>query len=206
MLAGAFSSVLWTLLGSLIVVAGALVYGTLIRQISARRATAAPESTEAAPRRTFGLPEALLATGLVLFLLMSVTASVGRSPIQLSSRDLVANFLLALFIVFVVAGFLKLRGIDIDSLGGFSRTSLKRALSTAVVLLLAATPLIILTEALTRFAHDYAARDRQDIIKELRRITGEGSTSTPRRSPGQARPVQAEPTQPRTDDGPPRSI
>src|SRR5439155_23151332 len=61
MLAGAFSSVLWTLLGSLIVVAGALVYGTLIRQISARRATAAPESTEAAPRRTFGLPEALLA-------------------------------------------------------------------------------------------------------------------------------------------------
>ncbi len=86
MLAGAFSSVLWTLLGSLIVVAGALVYGTLIRQISARCATAAPESTEAAPRRTFGLPEALLATGLVLFLLMSVTASVGRSPIQLSSR------------------------------------------------------------------------------------------------------------------------
>src|SRR5437667_204896 len=31
----------------------------------------------------------------------------------------------------------------------------------------------ILTEALTRFAHDYAARDRQEIIKELRRITGE---------------------------------
>ena len=51
----------------------------------------------------------------------------------------------------------------------------------------------ILTEALTRFAHDYAARDRQEIIKELRRITGEGSTSTPRRSPGQAHPVQAEP-------------
>src|SRR5207253_7152698 len=151
MLAGAFSSVLWTLLGSLIVVAGALVYGTLIRQISARRTTAAPESTEAAPRRTFGLPEALLATGLVLFLLMSVTASVGRSPIQLSGRDLVANFLLALFIVFVVAGFLKLRGIDIDSLGGFSRTSLKRALSTAVVLLLAATTLIILIDALSYY-------------------------------------------------------
>src|SRR6266403_518570 len=55
----------------------------------------------------------------------------------------------------------------------------------------------ILTEALTRFAHDYAARDRQEIIKELRRITGEGSTSKPRRSPGQAHPVQAEPTQPR---------
>jgi amino acid transporter len=60
----------------------------------------------------------------------------------------------------------------------------------------------ILTEALTRFAHDYAARDRQEIIKELRRITGEGSTSTPRRSPGQARPVQAEPSHSEPDDGP----
>jgi hypothetical protein len=27
----------------------------------------------------------------------------------------------------------------------------------------------ILTEALTRFAHDYGARDREDILKELRR-------------------------------------
>jgi amino acid transporter len=64
----------------------------------------------------------------------------------------------------------------------------------------------ILTEALTRFAHDYAARDRQEIIKELRRITGEGSTSTPRRSPGQAHPVQAEPTHPAPDDGKPPAI
>ena len=163
MLAGAFGRVLWTLLGSLIVVAGALVYSTLIRQISARRATAAPESAEAAPRRTFGLPEAFLAAGLVLFLLMSVTASVGRSPIQLSSRDLAANFLLALFIVFVVAGFLKLRGIDIDSLGGFSRTSLKRALSTAVVLLLAAAPLILFAEALTQNAFG-SGSSRQEIV------------------------------------------
>jgi amino acid transporter len=60
----------------------------------------------------------------------------------------------------------------------------------------------ILTEALTRFAHDYAARDREDIVKELRRITGEGSSSTPRRSPGQSRPVQAEPSHPGPDDGP----
>ncbi len=124
---------------------------------------AAPESTEVTPGKTFGLPEAFLATGLVLFLLMSVTASVGRAPIQLSSRDLVANFVLALFIVCVVAGFLKLRRIDIDSLGGFSRTSLKRALSTAVVLLLAATPLIILTEALTQNAFG-SGSSRQEIV------------------------------------------
>jgi membrane protease YdiL (CAAX protease family) len=154
---------LWTLLGSLIVVAGALVYGTLIRQISARRATSVSEGAEAAPRKTFGLPEAFLAAGLVLFLLMSVTASVGRTPVQLSSRDLVANFLLALFIVFVVAAFLKLRGIDIDSLGGFSRTSLKRALSTAVVLLLAAAPLILFAEALTQSAFG-SGSSKQEIV------------------------------------------
>jgi uncharacterized protein len=163
MLAGAFSSVLWTLLGSLMVVAGALVYGTLIRQIRARRATAAPESTEVTPGKTFGLPEAFLAAGLVLFLLISVTASVGRAPVQLSSRDLVAQFLLALFIVFVVAAFLKLRRFDIDSLGGFSRTSLRRALSTGVVLLLAAAPLILFAEVLTQNAFG-SGSSKQEIV------------------------------------------
>ena len=64
----------------------------------------------------------------------------------------------------------------------------------------------ILTEALTRFAHDYAARDRQEIIKELRRITGEGSAATPRRSPGPTLPMQAEPSQSGTDDGTPPAI
>jgi len=60
----------------------------------------------------------------------------------------------------------------------------------------------ILTEALTRFAHDYAAREREDILKELRRISAEGSTSTPRRSAGPTRPVQAEPTQTEPGTGP----
>jgi amino acid transporter len=64
----------------------------------------------------------------------------------------------------------------------------------------------ILTEALTRFAHDYAARDRQEIVKELRRITGEGSTATPRRSAGPTHPVQAEPSQSGKDDGTPPAI
>ena len=105
-----------------------------------------------------------MATGLVLFLLMNVTASLGRrSPIQLGSRDLFVNFLFTLFIVFFVAAFLKLRGIDIDSLGGFSRTSLKRALSTAVVLLFAATPLILLAEALTQNAFG-SGSSKQEIV------------------------------------------
>jgi uncharacterized protein len=163
MLAGAFSSALWTLFGSLIVLASVFVYLTLIRQINARHAIANAE-IDAAPRKTFGLPEAFLATGLVLFLLMNVTASFRRrSPVQLGSHDLIVNFLFALFIVFFVAAFLKVRGIDIDSLGGFSRTSLKRALSTAVVLLLAATPLILLAEALTQNAFG-GGSSKQEIV------------------------------------------
>src|SRR5438045_3442954 len=150
MLAGAFSGALWTLLGSLVVFVGILVYATLIRQIRARSAGVVTE-VSSPPAKTFGLPEALLAAGLILFLLMNVSASFQRrAPMQLSNRDLVANFLFTLFIVFFVAAFLILRGFDLDALAGFSKTSLKRALSTAVVLLLAATPLILFAEALTQ--------------------------------------------------------
>jgi membrane protease YdiL (CAAX protease family) len=162
MLAGAFSSALWTLLGSLILLTGAFVYITLIRQINTRRATANAEM-DAAPGKTFGLPEAFLAAGLVAYLLMNVIASFGRrAPVQLGSRELMVNFLFSLFIVFFVAAFLKLRGIDIDWLAGFSRITLKRALSTAVVLLLAATPLILLAEALTQNA--FGGSSRQEIV------------------------------------------
>jgi membrane protease YdiL (CAAX protease family) len=163
MLAGAFSSALWTLLGSLILLTGAFVYITLIRQINARRAIANAE-IDAAPRKTFGLPEAFLATGLVVYLLMNVIASFGRrSPVQLGSRELMVNFLFSLFIVFFVAAFLKLRGIDIDSMAGFSGTTLKRVLSTAVVLLLAATPLILLAEVLTQNAFG-SGSSKQEIV------------------------------------------
>src|SRR5256714_10490012 len=94
---------------------------------------------------------------------MNRPASIRPPPPRLTSRDLIGNFLFTLFIVFFVAPFLKLRGIDIDSLGGFSRTSLKRALSTAVVLLFAATPLILLAEALTQNAFG-SGSSKQEIV------------------------------------------
>jgi membrane protease YdiL (CAAX protease family) len=163
MLAGAFSSALWTVLGSLILLTGAFVYITLIRQINARRSTAVP-GPDIAPTKNFGLPEAFLATGLVVFLLISVTASFERrDPARLDEHSLRANFLFTLLIVCFIAGFLKLRRIDIDSLAGFSRTTLKRALSTAVVLLLAATPLILLGEALTQNAFG-SGSSKQEIV------------------------------------------
>jgi amino acid transporter len=58
----------------------------------------------------------------------------------------------------------------------------------------------ILTEALTRFAHDYGARDREDIIKDLRRTAGESGKGLPRRPAGQLPTAQREPTRPHPDD------
>jgi amino acid transporter len=54
----------------------------------------------------------------------------------------------------------------------------------------------ILTEALTRFAHDYGARDREDIIKDLRRTAGETGKALPRRIADQIPTAHREPTRP----------
>jgi CAAX protease family protein len=164
MVAGAFSSALATIFGALLVLAAILVYSTLIRQISVRSAAAALEPG-IAPAKMFGLPEALLAGALIFFLLRGVTASFERRyPVQLTDRDLYADFLLTLFILLLIAGFLKLRRIDIDSLAGFSKATLKRSLSTAVVLLLAAAPLIFLAEVFTQSVFGGESRSRQEIV------------------------------------------
>ncbi len=149
MLSSAFSSALANLVVGLLVVAGLAIYLTLIRQISTRKSQVTP-ANDTPPVRTFGLLEAFLAAVLILFLLMNIAAAAGRSPVQLNNRDLVANFMVTLFVVFFIATVLKVRGIDIETIAGFSKTSLKRAVSTAIVLLLAATPLILLAEGLTQ--------------------------------------------------------
>jgi amino acid transporter len=60
----------------------------------------------------------------------------------------------------------------------------------------------ILTEALTRFAHDYGARDRDDILSDLRRATGDGGTALPRRLADQIPTAHKEPTSPRSQEPP----
>ena len=161
MFAGA-SSIALGLLFVVFLSVGFAIYLAVVWQIIARR-SAVPVETDVAPKKTFGLPEAFLASALVIFLLINVATSIGRSPVQLSGRDLVANFLFTAFIVFFVAAFLKLRRIDIDSLGGFSKTSLKRAVSTGIILLLAATPLILLAEVLTQNLFG-SGSSRQEIV------------------------------------------
>ncbi len=151
MFASAFSSAVGNILVAFFVLAGLAIYTTLIRQISVRKSAVVEPVPGALLPRTFGLPEAFLASALILFLLLNIVVSFERtSPAHLSPNDLRANFLFALFVVFFIAAFLKLRGIDIEGLGGFSKSSLKRVISTAIVLLVAAAPLIGVAEGLTQ--------------------------------------------------------
>jgi membrane protease YdiL (CAAX protease family) len=149
MLAGAFSSALWTLLGSLIVVAGTLVYVTLIRQISVRRAVVSLEPG-IAPAKTFGLPELLLAMALISFFTWMITGAVSGPPPHVTTSMIIANELLFIAIILLVMAYLRLRGFTLEALAGFSKITLKRALSTGFILLLAAWPLIAVAELITQ--------------------------------------------------------
>src|SRR4030095_12325221 len=126
---------------------GACVYLALILQINAR--TSPIGGPAAAGAKSFGLAEAMLAAALTPFLLLNVSASVSRSPVKLNSHDLLANLVFTIVIVLFIAMFLRLRGFDLSSLAGLFRLGFLRAVSMGTILLLAAYPLIALSEAIT---------------------------------------------------------
>jgi membrane protease YdiL (CAAX protease family) len=121
------------------------VYLALILQISARTSPLG-----GAPTKSFGFPEAILAAALISFLLLNISASVSRSSVELNARDLVANLIFTVVMVLFIATFLKLRGIDLSSAAGFFRLNFLGAVSMGTILLLAAYPLIALSEAVTQ--------------------------------------------------------
>jgi membrane protease YdiL (CAAX protease family) len=127
---------------------GACVYLALILQINSR--TSSVGAAGVAGAKPFGLPEAMLAAALTSFLLLNVSASVSRSPVKLNSHDLLANLVFTIVIVLFIAAFLKLRGFDLSSLAGLFRLGFLRAVSMGTILLLAAYPLIALSEAITQ--------------------------------------------------------
>jgi membrane protease YdiL (CAAX protease family) len=159
MFASVFSSALSVLIGAVFVFVGGAIYFALAWQVIARRRSV--DNQAASP--SFGLPEAFLAVALIAFLLFNITASVGRSPIQITSRDLIANVVVTFLIVGFVAAFLKLRGRNIDLLSGLSRISPRRAVSTGVILLLAAWPLIVFSETITQNAFG-SGSSKQEIV------------------------------------------
>ncbi|HEY4257082.1 MAG TPA: CPBP family intramembrane glutamic endopeptidase [Candidatus Udaeobacter sp.] len=144
---GVAPNIVFGVLSLLYVLASLYVYASLIHQISARR----PGGVGAnAPARTFGLPEAILAALLILFLLLSIGASVSRPSIDFSKDTLLWNFLLMVFLVLFIVTFLQLRGLDVGSLGGFYRVSFLRALSTGAILLFFGYPLILWSDIITQ--------------------------------------------------------
>jgi membrane protease YdiL (CAAX protease family) len=144
---GAAPSIAVGFLSLLYVLVSVYVYISLIHQISAR--TPNPGGADA-PARIFGLPEAILAAVLVLFLLLNISASISRPSNDFSASNLLGNFLLMIFVVLAVVTFLQLRRFDLASLGGFSRISFVRALSTGAILLFFAYPLILWSDIITQ--------------------------------------------------------
>ncbi|PYK26129.1 MAG: hypothetical protein DME52_07075 [Verrucomicrobia bacterium] len=158
---GVAPNIVFGILSLLYVLASLYVYTSLIHQISARK----PGSVGAnAPARTFGLPEAILAALLILFLLLSIGASVSRPSIDFSKDMLLWNFILMVFLVLFIVTFLQLRGLDVGSLGGFYRISFLRVLSTGAILLFFAYPLILWSDIITQRLFG-GGSSRQNIVE-----------------------------------------
>ena len=137
--------ILIVLLSLFYFLASICVYGSLIYQISVRTSVAADESG-----KRFGLPEAILAAVLISLLLRGISASVSRPSAQVDARDLLANLLLTFALVLFIVAFLRFRGFDLSSLGGFFKISFLRVLSTGTILLFFAYSLISLSELITQ--------------------------------------------------------
>ena len=142
---GAAPNLILNILLPLYLLAGICVYVSLIRQISARTSSSVDE-----PKRTFGLPEAILAGALIFLLLLNVSASVSNRSVQLNPRNLLENLVFTLAVVLFIVAFLRFRGFDLSSLGGFFKISFLRVLSTGTILLFFAYSLISLSELITQ--------------------------------------------------------
>lgn len=126
-------------------IASTCVYLALIVQISARGG----RQSNTGPK-TFGLPEAILAVALVLYLLLAISASVSHPTVHLNNRDLVANLIFTVVVVVIIVAFLQLRGFNLSASAGFFSISFRRAVLTGILLILAAYPLIAVAEAITQ--------------------------------------------------------
>ena len=159
--------VLSAALNAFFLVAGVYIYVSLLRQIALR--TPQVEVLEASPLRTFGWPEALLATVLTTFFLLTISGT-GQHAVRMDNRDLIASAALTTGLLLALAAFLRLRRFDLNSLGGFSKIGFFRTAITGGVLMLAAYPLIFLADVVTqRFLRHEP--DRQAIVEMFSQST-----------------------------------
>jgi membrane protease YdiL (CAAX protease family) len=123
------------------------VYVSLIYQISTRIRSASGTDM---PPVAFGLPEAVLASVLIFFVLLTISSTVPDPALQFHPRNLLANFLLSAFVVLVIVTLLQFRGFDVGALAGFLRISFFRTLGTGAILLFFAYPLIGFSETINQ--------------------------------------------------------
>src|SRR5205823_13163328 len=110
---GTAPSIAFGVLSLLYFLVSVYVYSSLIHQISAQ--TSNPVGTDA-PARIFGLPEAILAAVLILFLLLNICASLSRPSNDFSAPSLLGNFLVMIFVVLAFVTFLQFRRFALPSL------------------------------------------------------------------------------------------
>ena len=150
---------LWSILTIVWFVLALYVYVALIRQIHVRRGPVA-ETTG----KTFGLPEAMIATFLISLLVLNLLVGASTSPRDLNTRDLINNFILTGIVVIILLGFLRLRGFDLDVLAGLSRVGIVRVTAIAVILLLMAYPFVGLADAIMQHFLGHGS-SRQSIVE-----------------------------------------
>jgi membrane protease YdiL (CAAX protease family) len=139
---------------------GLYVYVALVRQLSSR----VPVEGDPGETRTFGLPEALISLFLITFLLWSAVKSFSAQSSTLNSSDLVANIVITVVALVLLAGFLEFRRINVEKLAGFSRHGIVRSVSTGALLLLAAYPMISAADLIMRFFSDEGS-SKQNIVE-----------------------------------------
>jgi membrane protease YdiL (CAAX protease family) len=126
-------------------VVGVYVYAALVRQVAAR----APGS-EPPPLRPFGIPEAVIALLIAFFFLLTLLGSPNHEVRRIHTGDLIASAILTTGLLLALAGYLRLRRFDLNSLGGFARIGFFRTVVTGGILILAAYPLIFLGDVITQ--------------------------------------------------------
>jgi uncharacterized protein len=147
-----------------VLVACVYIYVSLMRQIALRT-----PHVDGPPLRTFGWPEALLATVLSAFFLLTI-AGPSQHASRMQNSDLIASAALTAGLLLAVTAFLRLRRFDLNSLGGFSRIGFFRTAITGGLLMLAAYPLIFLADVVTqRFLQRQP--DRQAIVEMFSQST-----------------------------------
>ncbi len=126
-------------------VVGVYVYAALVRQVAAR----APGS-EPPPLRPFGIPEAVIALLIAFFFLLTLLGAPNHQVRRIHTGDLIASAILTTGLLLALAGYLRLRRFDLNSLGGFARIGFFRTVVTSGILILAAYPLIFLGDLITQ--------------------------------------------------------